>query len=224
MRYIILLISLLLFGCAQPTNNSSKKSKKNADYIRLLSKFKEIVFDTMHVFPLSDGMNYEKYKFNGIQLDSVDAILFPKDIAERHFVDPPGLFACYKFKIDSLRTGLIARTPAEYYPSSIKLFIYTTNKDTLIETIELAQFIGDAGALRDINSWIFTDSDKTIKAFTWLQDSEDNSVEDEKDTTISTWNYFSLYNISTGRLDSLGSKPEYLPLKLATLLKQRINR
>jgi len=215
MRQLLLFISLATFlGCAQ----TKRPVPQGEKYYKLLSKFKEISFDTLFVYSLNDEVTLENYEFKGIKLDSSDAILFPEKISHAHFVDPPGLFACYKFKIDSTRTGIIARTPSEYFPSSIKLFIYTLGKDTLIESNELAQFIGDAGALRNINSWIFRDT-QGFKAFTWLRDSEDNSVENEKDTTISVSDYFSLYDITKDKRDSIGRHISQLPSKFVNLLK-----
>ena len=211
----IFLPCLLLLGCMQ-----TNKPQKNEKYSRLFSKFKEISFDTLVVYSLSDGVNLEDYKFKGVQLDSTDAILFPQNIARAHFIDTPGLFACYKFKIDSTRLGLIARTPSEYFPSSIKLFIYTFYKDTLIEAKELAQYIGDAGALQNVNSWIFKDN-QNIKVFTWLRDSNDNSVED---TTISIDDNFYIYDITKNKHESLGTLPDKLPKKLAQLLAPKASR
>ena len=118
MKYSSIAFIILLLACNQTTNSSETRTSK---YSRLLSKFQEISFDTLEVYSMGDGAE-KNYKYNGVQLDSLDAILFPADIAKRHFSDPPGLFACYKFKIDSFKTGLITRTPSEYYPTSIKLF------------------------------------------------------------------------------------------------------
>ncbi|MFX7198022.1 hypothetical protein ABTI40_19625, partial [Acinetobacter baumannii] len=69
---------------------------------------------------MGENGEVKNYKYKGTQLDSNDAVLFPAEISKRHFSDPPGLFACFRFKIDSFKTGLIARTPSEYYPTSIK--------------------------------------------------------------------------------------------------------
>ena len=219
MRSTPLVLFILLFGCSQ--SNKSTQSQRKEQYNILLSKFKDISFDTLLVSSLNEQERIETYKFKGQQLDSSDAVLFPKNIADHHFIDPPGLFACYKFKIDSNRTALIARTPSEYYPSSIKLFVYTNNKDTLIEVAELAQYIGDAGALSDINSWLYKDEKNDFHAFVWQHDSQDNSVENENDTTTSSWDYFNLYNISQNKSDSLGSKKERLPFYLISLIQKK---
>lgn len=220
MKLIIIIFVFLSIACNQSATSSNAKG---SNYEHLLSKFKDIKFDTLKVNSMVDG-DENNYKFKGVQLDSIDALLFPSDIARAHFIDPPGLFACFKFKIDSTRIGLIARTPSEYAPTSIKLFIYKFGIDTLVENMELAQYIGDAGALRDINSWLFRNSNNEIQVFTWTHDSEDNSVENEKDTTISISNYFLLSNLSTNKRKKLDTAIAKLPLDLQKFVVAKASR
>jgi hypothetical protein len=78
-------------------------------------------------------------QYKGIELDSSDAVLFPADISQQHFNDPPGLFAVYKFPINGNTLDLIARTPSEYVPSSIKLFFLDKVRDSITSYIELAE-------------------------------------------------------------------------------------
>lgn len=200
----------------------TRSKSKNDQYLKLLSKFKDITFDTFLINSLGDNVNFEKYEFKGVQLDSLDIILFPQKIAHAHFVDPPGLFACYKFKIDSARTALITRTPSEYFPSSIKLFVYTQKKDTLIETVELAESIGDEGVSRDINSWIFKDKNN-IKSFIWARDIDDHSIgnEDKTDTAKVISDNFTIYDISKDQFSSLGDKIENLPFGYRRLISKK---
>jgi hypothetical protein len=220
MKYISFILLALSLACNQSTTSSVARVSK---YEHLLSKFKEISFDTLEVYSMGEE-GEKNYKYNGVQLDSVDAVLFPTEIAKAHFMDPPGLFACFKFNIDSARTGLIARTPSEYYPSSIKLFIYESVKDTLEEFSELAEYIGDEGVVRDVNSWLFKDSSNNVQAFTWIHDSEDNSVEDENDTTISNTNSFLLSNISKNNRKEIDSAITKLPSNLKRLVIANTNR
>jgi hypothetical protein len=223
MKYIFILLVITLPGCKQTSKKTVSVNPTREKYTRLLSKFKEISFDTLAIFSMA-GNNEEQYKYEGVQLDSSDAILFPENVASAHFSNPPGLFACYKFSLDSARTCLIARTPSEYAPTSIKLFVHTVNKDTLIQLAELAEFSGDAGAFKDINSWLFNDSDKKIKAFIWSVDGTDNSVEDPKDKTISTWNRFSIYDIATDKYDEMDTAMVNLPLPFQKLVTSKHNR
>jgi hypothetical protein len=220
MRTLLLTFAIIsLLGCQVNQNAQIEKSR----YATLLSKFTELVFDTVHVYPLSDDVTLDTYKFKGVKLDSLDAVLFPEKISKAHFLDTPGLYACYKFKIDSVNLGLIARTPSEYFPSSIKLFIYNSHSDTLFEAKELAEFIGDAGTLRDVNSWIFKDRSE-IKVFTWLRDTYDNSLDNEKDTTISENESFTLLNLTQFKSDSLSTSKNVLPKNLLYFIKNKNSR
>jgi hypothetical protein len=220
MKYTLMIFGLLSIACNELATSSRAKSSK---YEHLLSKFKDISFDTLEVYSMGEG-GEKNYKYEGVQLDSIDAVLFPVEIARAHFIDPPGLFACFKFKIDSVRSGLIARTPSEYAPTSIKLFVYYSNKDTLLENTELAQYIGDDGALRDINSWLFKSPNNEIQVFTWTHDSEDNTVENENDSTISSSHYFVLSNLSTNKRKELDTAIATLPLNLKKFVIAKASR
>lgn len=220
MKNLIIVTLVFLLGCKQSTNNTSSTTIKNEQYLQLLTKFKDLTFDTLEVYPLIDGTKANEYKYYGVELDSSDAILFPNNIATAHFNDPPSLFACYKFNIDSSRVGLIARTASVYYPTSIKLFVYTTNKDTLIEITELAEYLGDAGDLLDVNAWLIKDGN-TIQVFKWIQESVDNSLENDKAPKIVTRDHFLLYNISNNTSDTLSNNIADLPPAFSKLIQQK---
>jgi hypothetical protein len=219
MKYILIAFLICFISCKGTSNDTKHKSR----YTKLLSKFETIAFDTLEVNSIGEGSETD-YKYNGKQLDSLDAILFPTDIAKAHFNDPPGLFACYKFQIDSTREALIARTPSEYSPTSIKLFIYRADKDTLEEISEIALYIGDAGALRDVTSWIFKDKQRHFQVFTWTHDTEDNSVENEHDTTISVSNSFALRDLSNNKLTEMNTSISKLPAYLKRLVDKKASR
>lgn len=221
MKNLIIVTLVFLLGCKQSTKNTSSTSNKNEQYLQLLTKFKDITFDTLEVYPLIDGTKIEAYKYYGVELDSADATLFPGNIATAHFNDPPSLFACYKFNIDSSRVGLIARTPSVYYPTSIKLFVYTTNKDTLIEITELAEYLGDAGDLLDVNSWLIKDGNTNIQVLKWVQESIDNSLENDKTTNIAIRDHLLLYNVSTNKSDTLSNNIANLPAGFSKLIRRK---
>jgi hypothetical protein len=149
--------------------------------------------------------------------------LFPKELAEQ-YVNDNGYFACYKFSIDSTKTGLITRTPSTYEPSSIKLLILDKHKDAITEYIELAETFGDAGDMAEKISWLFKDDNKKYKAFMWVEESHDNSVEDEKDTTVQTWNYYYLLDISKSKVDTISQNEKELMKKFGTLIRRQASR
>ena len=124
--YLLLLISG--FGCGQNQKEQKEVSntvKKESKYKTLLQKFEEKSFDTLRVYSPEelDG------EYKGVQLDSADAILFPEDIAQQHFRDTPGLFAVYKFLIDSNRLdiGIIFKVIDNCIPVLCYRFIVFSN-------------------------------------------------------------------------------------------------
>jgi hypothetical protein len=218
MKKLFYLITIIaLYSCNKTTETLSSPKievKIESRYSQLLKKFKNISLDTLKVF--SD----EDYKtFKGRKLDSLDVILFPKEIAEAHFIDPPGIFACYKFTIDSNRIGLIARTPSEYVPSSIKLFVYSKEKDEITNYIELAESWGDAGDVLEKTSWLFRNKDNSVSSLVWVHEMHYNSAEVENDTTSESWDYHYLINISKTKIDTINKDSKMLTKAFRNILK-----
>ena len=215
--YILSIYTLAVVACnSKPvqTNNSPVKSDSSSKF---LSRFKQISFDTLKVY--SPGQVDDKNDFVGVPLDSADAILFPKQIADAHLRDFPGLFACYKFSISKDKIGLIVRAPAMYVSSSIKLFIYDLNTNKLTESLELAENWGDAGDSMIKTSWLYTDKNK-INAFMWISEGHDNSVENESDSTITLSDKYSLLEIHP-KIDTLSEDSLSLEKRFRSLLPNR---
>ena len=194
-KILYFILPLLAFSCDQTQTTQKKETnpvKKESKYKRLLAKYKNKSFDTLQVYSPEELTG----EYKGVELDSADAILFPEDIAQQHFSDAPGLFAVYKFAIDSNRLGLITRTPSEYVPSSIKLFFFDKAKDTITSYVELAESWGDAGDVWIKDAWIFKNQQKHFESFIMVQEMHYNSVDDENDTTVQRWNYYHLLNLT----------------------------
>ena len=218
MRLIYITVVVLLIGCVQSQKRQSDvETKKESKYKELLSKFKDRSFDTLKVYSPEELTG----EYKGVELDSADAVLFPEDIAQQHFNDPPGLFAIYKFSIDSNKIGLIARTPSEYVPSSIKLFLFDRAKDTITSYIELAESWGDAGDYMTKNAWIYKENGKSLRTLIWLMEGHDNSVEDERDTTHEERNYYYLVDLSNGEIDTISKDDQGLEKKFSNLLSPK---
>ncbi|MCD6011260.1 MAG: hypothetical protein K0Q79_1122 [Flavipsychrobacter sp.] len=214
-KLFYLVLFLLFFSCDQEEKSQSNLLRKGSKYSRLLSKFKEITIDTLKIYSPPESKGVE---FNGTELDSADAVLFPTEIAEQHFGDPPGLFAIYRFIIDGNKLGLIARTPSVYSASSIKLFFFDIAIDSFTSYIELAESLGDAGAYWEKESWLFKDN-SNLRAFVRIFESYDNSVENEGDTTIDVSNYYYLIDISQGKLDTISRDNKELLQMFGQLVK-----
>ena len=217
MRNTLLLLSLVsVFSCSHDSNQNVIKNESK--FSSLLTKYKDISFDTLKVFS-SDNTELDTYKFKGVQLDSVDVLLlFPESIANLY--GPGEVFAaCFKFFLDSSRIALLTRFPSIYQSSSLQLFIFDRNSDSITNIIELAEMVGDAGDLYTKNSWVY----KTIKGetqiFAWIQESHDNSVESEYDTTIDVTNNYYLLSILKNRVDTINQSKEVLTKRFESLLK-----
>lgn len=217
MKKLLYLLAIVIFtSCNEKTNNKQKILPKTitvSKYKKLLSKFKTIAIDTLEVYSSED---YGIYK--GIRLDSLDAILFPKEIADDYFIEHD-LYACFKFEINSTKIGLLTRTPSTYVPSSIKLFIYNKTLDNISEYIELAESWGDAGDALIKTSWIIKSKKNEINALLKVSESHDHSVEDEKDTIIESWDNHYLIDLLKPKIDTTNKDSELLKKRFKLLLK-----
>ncbi len=215
-QLLYLLIILIFFSCEEKPKHLHKietEKDKESKYKNLLSKFKDISIDTLKVY---SSENYDNYR--GIKMDSVDAILFPKEIAEEYFLEHD-LYACYKFEINSTKIGLLARTPSMYVPSSIKLFIYNKIEDNIKDYIELAESWGDAGDSMEKTSWIIQNEKNEINVLMRIIESHDHSIENENDTIVENWHYHHLINISKQKIDTISKDSKSITKKFKSLLK-----
>ena len=217
-KILYFLVFILLLGCGYNQKEKFHSSSHKSRYEKLLSIYKEISIDTLKVYSPEDLIG----EYKGVEIDSSEVMLFPKEIVEQHFVDPPGLFAIYKFEIDINTIGLITRTPSEYAPSSIKLFFLDKTKDLIIGYVELAESLGDAGDYMITDSWIFKDNDKRLMALVCVMERHDNSVDDEKDTSTQEWNYYYLLNLSKEHIDTISKDEKVLIMKFGNLIKKNV--
>src|SRR5262245_3153331 len=91
---------VLFFSCDQGTKpqiSASPNLQKESKHKSLLTKYKDISFDTLKVFSAED-LESVNYKYKGIKLDSIDVMLFPKELTDRYTFDNY-FFACFKFAI-----------------------------------------------------------------------------------------------------------------------------
>jgi hypothetical protein len=104
------------------------------------------------------------------------------------------------------RIGLITRTPGEYEPSSIKLFVLDTVKQKIADDIiELADTWGDVGDAVNIDAWLFHNKKGELQSFKWTRLTYDHSVEDEKDTTVDVTDQFMMLGFSKVKVDTLST-------------------
>jgi hypothetical protein len=216
--YLVFIASF--FSCDQlkPIKSKAKdKTQKKSKYHNLFAQYFNIGIDTLWVYsPDNDSSVY-----NGRPIDSLNALFFPPDMQQWPSSEPPSLFAIYKFAIDSNRLGLITRTPSEYVPSSIKLFMYDKRNDSLSSYIELGETFGDAGDYMFKNSWLFLDSSKHLHVLIDVTHGHDNSVDNINDTTTTEKDYYTLLDLSKDKIDTLFNDQEKLPKKYKSIMKKR---
>ena len=205
-----------VFSCGEPEPINSKPGTKDSKHKKTLAYFYNIGIDTLAVEPPLDANSV----FYGKEIDSAGTMMFPEEIRKEYFDNTPELFGIFKFVIDSNRLGLITRTPTKYAPVSIKLFFFDIKKDTITNYIELANGLVDAGDYLNLNSWLFRDSSKRLQTLIWEHQRHDNSVDNEKDTTVSTADYYTLLDISKPRIDTIFDRKEKLPAKYGVLIKK----
>jgi hypothetical protein len=216
-RLLILLSLVILYSCSSSTSKESSNQNDSEKIIStMLSKFKDVRFDTLKVYSPIDTEG----EYHGLELDSNEALLFPKEIYEANFIDPPGLFGIYKFRIEDNLLGLIARTPSEYMPSSIKLFFFNEVKNSIVTYLELAENWGDAGDMYTKDSWLFRGEDNHLLSLVWVHESHDNSVDNESDTTIQEWNHFYLFDLIKQRSDTINKDEKFLSNKYHNLINK----
>ncbi|THU33416.1 hypothetical protein FAM09_25020 [Niastella caeni] len=222
-KLLYLLFLITVFSCEQPQSIKSKagaETQKDSKYNSLLSLFNNVAIDTLEVYSTEDPAD----PMSGRAIDSINALFFPEDMAQWHLHQPPGLFAIYKFGIDSNRIGLLARTPSDYVPSSVKLFFFDMAKDSLSSYIELGERWGDAGDYTIKNSWLFRDSSRHVQILINVTNGHHNEVDDPRDTTVVEQDLYTLLDLSKPKIDTIFEDKEKLPKQYKSLVRNRTRK
>lgn len=145
------LLLLLAFGACHLSTNK-KHITASADIQPLLDCYTDLKTDTLLVATpgnLEDASSVYHGKL-------IDTALLPPEFEPSS--DP--YYACFKFNLDNNTIGLITRCPDEYASSSIKLFAYHQQNNTITFETELANTWGDAGDFLDKSSILYRNIDK----------------------------------------------------------------
>lgn len=202
-------------GSVQKTDSSF--IRKKSVYDELLKKFKPISFDTLKV-------EYEyatkDKKFRGTELTFKEAKSMNIEYTEPGYGKLSGVYACYQFTIDSLRTGLIARIPADYESTTIGLFILDRKKDQIERNyFYLGVTFGDAGDAYQRISWLFKTKDKQLRSFVYDYSSYYHGVEDTSDHTVEEWRDYYLFNCMSPKFDTISKNEALLKKRFKNVLK-----
>lgn len=218
-KALLVAVTTILVSCGFNAGDQIKKANTSkGGNEALLSKYNTISFDTLLVFS-TDDPETKTFKFKGKPFDSTEILLLPASFIDRYPTDI-GFHACYKFYIDSRHIGLITRSPSAYIASSIKLFVFDTERDSITNCVELAENWGDAGDHLSKSAWLIKNKNKKWQSFIWVQEGHNNSVEDPKDTTTSSWDYYYLLDIAGNSIDTLSKDSSLLAKRFSKLLLQ----
>lgn len=224
MRYTLILLTAILFSCNSSdksvTQTTKSTTKELGLYSRLLLLYQPVESDSLLVFS-SEQLEDRSFPFHGRVIDSMTAKLFPNDILAQHLADYPSLFACNWFPMDSGKVGLVTRVPSIYVPSSIRLFILDTVKQTLTPSIELAEEVGDAGDMLVKKSMLIALRAATQQAIVWTKETHDHSVDEEVDTIPENWDSYSLISLHNNRQDTISLDSASLARRFEHFLKSR---
>jgi len=204
MKKLISAFSILLLCACGNEPASEQPIPETAPAPRDLgSVFTDINPDSLYVFS-TENTEDKNYKFAGRPLDSSIISIFPYYVRgdERWSTQ---YFGCYKFALDSSRIALVTRVPGEYVSSSVQLFIYDVQRDSITQQIDLADMWGDAGEFSEQSSCIFYSPEKELKILSYHWSSYDHSVdpETETDTLTEYWDSYLLRGLSKNAVDTL---------------------
>lgn len=229
--FLLVLLPNLLFSCSSGPEKDPAKVEVSADqadsssfqrksaYEELLRKFKPVSFDTLELNYDSGYGKKDKY-FKGTELTLKEAKIFPLGITENFFGKLSGVYACYQFPLDSVRTALIARIPGEYEVNSLGLFIFDRKKDRILkEYLHLSVTFGDAGDVYMRTSWLIRAKNNQYQSFVYDYSSYDHQVEDTTDHTVDEWREYYLFNCMSPTFDTLSKNEVQLKKRYKRLLK-----
>jgi len=191
---------MLLCGCSakgteegQPHKSEKDKRsivKINTNKTGFLGLFKEVVFDTLHIYfeysPEGD------IAIKGQEVPKEYLSYFSKEVklgATEWNVSP--VFACYKFQYSPEQTVLIANVPSEYDATAFNLYLFSDKEDKIIFSQKIAENTGDAGYVITQDSWLLDLDKDGLMDFVTKQ--VETIPEDEELTKFSYTNSISVY-------------------------------
>lgn len=189
LRSQIILVLILSLSCQQ------KKVEESVDFDaaqHFLGNFEQIERDTILLY---DGVNkkpnYTYYK--GKLLSGKDTSFFYPNKFDRYAKHRTELYACYQFDIDSIKKGLIARTPSEFSPNIPKIYLYSKKLAYLTSYVELFEMYSDT--MLPCNVYMISHRDKkgnvkTIEFRTvYFDESKKEPVEDPTSAFMRTYEF-----------------------------------
>jgi hypothetical protein len=211
------IISLLIFTSCKQTETETKDRINK--YTELSKFYRDTTFSDIHIYPDTSSYENLSYFFRGNQIDSTTCKLLPATVTNS-LPWTEGFHGILSFQINKDCIGLITRTPGMYASTAISLWIYDLTKDSITNNIQLADIFGDAGAAETINSSLFVDNQKQLKALIYRYYTYDHSIEDENDKTVEIKHSYYLVRINNVKTDTL----EKDSIKLNQVYKDQLKK
>ncbi|WP_343632996.1 hypothetical protein [Fluviicola sp.] len=187
--------------------------EQKSSFESLLNKYRTISFDTLKVYY---GFDENDKRFAGQELTFKEAKSLPIGFRERYFGKLSGVYACYRFALDSTRLGLITRIPSEYESSSLVLLVFDRIKDRFQdEYFYLGTSNGDAGEIYTRVSWLFQTKKKQFQAFVYTY----RSSHEIDDTLTTESHYYFLVDCMKPTFDSVSTNQTQLKKRFKGLLR-----
>ncbi|MFT6503749.1 MAG: hypothetical protein ACJASQ_003887 [Crocinitomicaceae bacterium] len=218
----VLFLSVAVFFIAQGCSEKSDKAKEigateqsdNSYYSWIEGLFQEITIDQFYVFSSFDFDN-ENFKFKGQRMTGEQLISFPEECwnpsTERTIYS-----ACYKFKIDEFKMGLIIRAPGEYEQTSIQLALFDLKKDRVIDIVYLADVFGDAGETLNYSSYLFKNEKDNIQLLKYSH----TSFQEIDGPEFTEDHSYHLLDVSSNWMDTISADSSYLMSKYPKMINQ----
>ncbi len=210
---LILLVGYLN-SCAESTKkNEVNHPEEESRYAHLLSQFEPIQPKSLHIYSSPD---YGRFK--GKKLNSADCKLLPIDTRDMNYIMDYGVYACYKFRLDSNHVGLIIRTPSMYESSSIDMFVWDIGNDKISYAFQLAQSTGDAGVY-SMKTALLEKLGEDYLTFIYDHESE---ADDEDTTGLSDlhWDFYYHLRWKNERFDTVSTDAKLLSFRYRKFLKK----
>jgi hypothetical protein len=158
------LLVLILCGCSAKRTeigNNAKEPEKShirndselVDKTEFLNLFKEVSFDTLHIF--FEHNSEGEVAIKGVKVPKKILTYFPEEVrlgATEWNVSP--VYACYKFQYTPEVTALIANVPSQYDATAFDIYLFSEKKDKIIFSQRIAENTGDAGYSITQDSWL----------------------------------------------------------------------
>jgi hypothetical protein len=205
-------VFVLLAGCGVQNND------RHLPLSKLLSVYQDTTFSQMYVYPDTAYID-SLYFFRGSLIDSATfRLLQNQKTVKLSGVD--GFYGLYSFKMNEENIGLLTRVPSKYASTMVSLWIYDAVKDSIVNSIQLSDVVGDAGYVTTFSSYLFFDDQKQLNILTYEHFEYDHSIEDESDRTFEENHIYYLTRINAASADTLSTDS----IKLNTQFQEQLRK